>query len=834
MENEERFPGSSDFGALLRELRLAAGLSQEALAERAGISVNGVSALERGYRRTPQRETLALLAEALALRGDERVRFEAAAARPLHGRLTSPLPLALTTFVGREKELDQIATLTREHRFVTVTGAGGVGKTQTALRVATALNEMEASLVFVGLAPIDDPAMVSAAVASALGLQEAPERALIDSLVAHLKKKPVLLILDNCEHVIEAAALLAERLLAACPRVRILATSREPLRAPGEFTFRLPSLREQESVALFSDRARAIDHTFSFSGENAPVVAGICRRLDGIPLAIELAAARISILSLKALARKLDDSLKLLTGGERIALPRQQTMRATIDWSYDLLSAAEQRLFERLSVFSGGCALSAAAAVSADDDAAEDIVSLLSSLVDKSLVSAELDEAGPRYRLPESFREYAREKLVARGLLESVQRRQAIVALELAEDLERVYDSQPDDVWRSFARNELDNWRAALRWAFSLRGEVPLAQRLVGALRVVWQFFAPLEGLRWLRSARELVDEQTPVEVLGSLSYAEAITAWTLRDHNAHLSRSEEAIAHYRAAGDALGAARAQTLLGHALISLGRAAQARPVLRASLAVARRTQSPRLIAYTLRCLGWDSGVNLGDIPAARAYYDEALQIYDALGAKLNAAFTLNDRSEGEACAGNLELALQYATEAVATLRTFDETPLVAQGLDNMALYLISLDRYDEAEAHAREALALARDYNLETRHLEFLAAQALQHLAAIATLRNDTDAQRAAQSRAHAARILGFVDARLAVMGAGRLNNLEQQEYDRVLTVLRAAFGSSGVVSRMSAGAALTGEEAVDEAAAMLAGANGDRSERKAGHVRTPH
>src|SRR5580704_10706568 len=256
MENRARALDSSDFGMLLRQYRLAAGLSQEALAERARVSTQGVSALERGYRRTPQRETLSLLVGALALNDEQREEFEAAAARSvLLGRGASvtvgpwpdsaiaSLPLAMTSFVGREVELDEIAALVRERRMVTVTGAGGVGKTQTALHAATALADADdIPVCFVGFAPIANPALVVAATASTLGVQEMPDRPLLDTLLAYLKNKPLLLILDNCEHVIDEAAMLAGALVTGCPRLRILATSRERLRAAGEHTYRLPSL----------------------------------------------------------------------------------------------------------------------------------------------------------------------------------------------------------------------------------------------------------------------------------------------------------------------------------------------------------------------------------------------------------------------------------------------------------------------------------------------------------------------------------------------------------------------------------------------------------------
>jgi len=448
VEDEGRVASSSEFGTLLRRYRLAAGLSQEALAERARMSTNGIGALERGYRRTPQRDTLALLCGALALSDEQRSEFEAAAthsgSRRIRGggafpdgagldTFVSNLPLALTSFVGRETELEEIATLVRQHRLVTLTGTGGVGKTQTALQVGNALGDTTDGMVcFVGLASIGNLWSVVAAIGSTFGVQEVPPRPLLDTVVAYLKNKTLLLILDNCEHVITEAATAAGALLAGCPNLRILATSREPLKVAGEFGYRLPSLSipspdaardiratdavSYGAIALFADRAQAAEHRFTLADENAPIVAGVCRRLDGIPLAIELAAARVNVLSVKALAEKLDDRFRVLTGGERTAVPRQQTMRAVIDWSHDLLEERERTLFRRLGIFVSGFTLEGAVSIGSGEELDElEVFDVLGSLVDKSLVLAEPQGDAVRYRLLESTRAYALEKLAAAG-----------------------------------------------------------------------------------------------------------------------------------------------------------------------------------------------------------------------------------------------------------------------------------------------------------------------------------------------------------------------------------------------------------------------------------
>ncbi len=800
------------------------------------MSSKGISALERGERRTPQRETLALLAGALALNEEQRREFEVAAARsglprrlggasvtvgPWTDTMIPSLPLALTSFVGRDAELDEIATLMRDHRMVTLTGAGGVGKTQTALHVATALSA-DRAVCFIGLAPIADPSLVVAAVASTLGVQQVPSRPLLETVVAYLKSKALLLIVDNCEHVITRAAIVANALLAGCPRVRILATSREPLRAAGEYAYRLPSLSvpsPEEAldiraidackygvIVLFTDRARAADHRFGLADENAPIIADLCRRLDGIPLAIELAAARVNLLSVKAIAEKLDDRFRLLAGGERTALPRQQTMRATIDWSYDLLSAPEQQLFERLSIFAGGCTLAAATTVCSDGmPAAADVFDLLSSLVDKSLVVADFEGNEPRYRLLGSFREYAHEKLAAHGGQNVVARRHALAYLEVAKTLDRVFFYEPDEVMQVQVREELDNWRAALQWALTDRGDVLLGQRLVGELCALWQLVATVEGRRWLVAALELLDERTPVGILARLSYTEATVAMALGQLDLQLASSRTAVARYRVVGDSLGIALAQSREAQALLQLGRAGEANAVLNEALPLGRSVGNDWLIAWILRLSAAASSAD-NDHIAARSYITEALRCYEAVGAKIDVAFTLQQLSGAEFCAGNGESALRHATDALATFRSINHARGVAAALCTVADYLISFAQYEEAETSAREALELAREH-----HLDVHVADALLRLAAIASLRRQGgDPDTIAYERA--ARVIGFVDARYAALGSS-LDGMARQEYDRILAVLRGATGTDTVANLTAEGAAMSEEQAVEEASA---------------------
>jgi predicted ATPase/transcriptional regulator with XRE-family HTH domain len=831
VDDEQRLPRSSDFGALLRRHRLAAGLSQDALAERARMSADAISSLERGHRRTPRRDTLALLAGALALDSEQRQEFEVAAVRPGAPRgpatasvtvgpwaesAASSLPIALTSFVGRDEELTEIAMLMRDHRMVTIVGAGGIGKTQTALHVASGLSG-DSVVCFVALASIADPSLLGSAVAAALGVQNVPGRPLVETLIAYLKYKALVLLLDNCEHVISEAAIFAAAILGGCPRIRILATSREPLRAGGEYAYRLPSLSFPSPdgagiaisaadasaygvIVLFADRARAVNHSFALTDENAPVIAEICRRLDGIPLAIELAAARVNLLTVNAIAERLDDRFRLLTGGERIAVPRHQTMRATIDWSYDLLSPPEQQLFQRLSIFAGGCTLAAAAAVCGDEGPRQlDVLNLLSSLVDKSLVVADFNGGEARYRLLESFREYARERLTTRDR-DVVAHLHALAYLDLAKTADEIFLYQPNEDLQARALQELDNWRAALGWALTDRADVLLGQRLVGALCALWLQLAPLEGRRWLHIARALADEHTPTSVLARLDYTEATVAHALGPTEVQLASSRSAIARYRVVGDSLGIVLAQYREAAALQNLGRNPEAKRVLSEALPLARSSGNRWLVASILRWLALVSD----DSDVKRAYTLEALELFGSTGNRFDAGFTMLQLSAVEYERGNGELALSYASTAVATFRAIAKVRGVVAALNEMALRLIELNRFAEAAASAREALELATEYRWE-----LATAGVLLNLSAIAALRSARGQEVTPDAWPRLVQVFGFASAYHAKVGRP-LDKQDQLLFDRTIAVLREALGTDAVALLMAEGAHMTEEQAIGE------------------------
>jgi predicted ATPase/DNA-binding XRE family transcriptional regulator len=542
------------FGVLLKRYRVAAGLSQEALAERARLSVRAVSAYERGERQAPYRDTVALLVQALDISPEEAATLDAAvprrrgpeatpgagetAASATRAPETPPtnLPMQLTSFVGRRNELAEVLGLLEQSRLLTLIGAGGAGKTRLALRAAGAAPDRYPDGVWlVELAPLTDAMAVPRAVAAALGIGEDSDEHPVTRLQGTVRSRALLLVLDNCEHLLDACAGLADALLRAGPRVRILATSREALGIAGESSWRVPSLAlpedappassdallSSDAVQLFVERARAALPHFALTARNAQAVAQVCRRLDGLPLAIELAAARVRGLAVEQLAARLDQRFQLLTGGSRTALARQQTLRATVDWSYGLLDPDERRLFDRLSVFAGGFTLEWAESVCAGDGLVEDeVLDVLLRLVDKSLVAAEEGEGGElRYRLLETLRAYGQERLAAGGGTAALQARHARYYLALAERAERGMRGPGMTRWLDRLDPEYANLTAALDWSLPIArspsdidpGDATIGLRLSGALWLFWFLRGHRwAGMQWMERALARAPEATP------------------------------------------------------------------------------------------------------------------------------------------------------------------------------------------------------------------------------------------------------------------------------------------------------------------------------------
>jgi predicted ATPase/DNA-binding SARP family transcriptional activator len=723
------------------------------------------------------------------------------------------LPQKLTSFVGRDEVATEIGTLIERHPLLSLVGAGGVGKTRCAVEVAAQLLDGSGDGVwFVELSALNDPALVTAAIATVLNLEERPDRSLLETLLGFLRRKRLLLILDNCEHVIGEVRRVASCITRECPRVRMVVTTREPLNVAGERVYRMPSLSvppdADVSVAevprygalqLFVDRAAKPGTGFALNDAKARDVAEICRRLDGIPLAIELAAARVTVLTPKQILQKLDARLRILTGGDPAGLPRHQTMRALIDWSYDLLSPDERRVFRTLAVFAGGCTLEMAHAVCGSETLDEiAVLDLISSLVDKSLVEAEPLAGEMRYRLLESTREYAREKLVAHGEEGAAADAHAVAFLALAERLERAYEKTPDRLWLEWVTPELDNWRQAFAWG---NGTAFLTQRLAGALRWAFAYLAPSEGRRWTRIALESAHAAAPPAVLAKLDLVEAMYANALKDRKSSLAAAERALERYRSIGETYGAIEAQRRAASAEQFLGRHVEAERRLEDVLPAARAEDgAPKQLGHIIRELAQTRLLGR-DFAGARERFLEAHRVFAAAGADWPVAIVAGDLAELAFLEGDSLDALRFAGEALGGARAFNDLPGVAAHLHNTSAYLIPLARYDEARSHAREALAFARE--LEIRYVFIFA---LQHLAAVAAMRPDATSDDVRR----AARLLGFIEG-LLERAEIRREFTEQHEYDALRGALRRAFDETELAAFMGEGRGWTEDRAIEEA-----------------------
>jgi predicted ATPase/transcriptional regulator with XRE-family HTH domain len=796
---------AADFGTLLRKFRSGAGFSQEELAERASISAKAVSALERGFRKTPYRETVRLLADALALGPPERGQLEAAARRaprvpaPSHGPATAPnagaaFPSPLTELVGRDSQLAEVETLTGELRLVTLAGAGGVGKTRLAMEVGERARQAQSrSVAFVDLSALTSQEYVVSRLAATLGVHER-RGDLLEAIAAAFGSRQALLILDNCEHVILEAARASAFILKTCPGVTILATSREPLNIPGERVYRLPSLSVEAAVELFAERAASADGGFRLVEANSETVADICRRLDGIPLAIELAAMRTGVLGVERLAAKLDDRFRLLAGGNRIATPRQQTMRALIDWSYDLLAEPERRALRSLSIFSGGWTFEAAAAVCFEGPQSElDALDALLSLADKSLIVVEEGGADKRYRMLETIREYGLLRVDAAGERESLARRHARYFTHFAQETLEQWGVVPEYLSLARVEPELDNFRAAHAWSADRGNDPALGAGLAAALWRFWQFQVDsTEGLRWIEQALAATDPKRDQTLAASLLLGKAF----LLPRREQLAAAYPAVAAYRELGEERTLATALMNLGDALRAAGKLAEAQTALEEAVEIDQRVGRPRALATALAQLATVRFIR-GDIGGARSAFDDviALVIRTGGGDELAGphAVALTNLAELEFNEGRPERAIETAKRALEVSRRVSDRRNVALLCCNLAGYLTRAERFDEARVFAREGLDL-----LAVDRGSFLIAAALEALAHVAAAAGDAD---------RAARLVGFADARREAQCAPREAG-ERESYERLAAVLHDCLGPERRESLYLAGACLSEDEAI--------------------------
>jgi non-specific serine/threonine protein kinase len=850
---------SSPFGDLLRRSREAAGLTQEELAARAGLSEHAISQLERGARQRPQRGTVVLLAEALGLAGPERSAFEAAARRRVVSRPAPPpgplalrhnLPLQLTSFVGRQREIAEITRLLEGTRLLTLTGPGGVGKTRLALQAAAELPDRYPHGVWlVELAPLADPALVAGAVARGLGLREEPGRPILTTLVDALRPRSLLLLLDNCEHLIAACAQLAHALLRACPQVQILATSREALSTAGESVWPVAALStpdpgtvvdlvalvaevtRYEAVQLFGDRARLVAPSFAVTRANAATLARICRRLDGLPLAIELAAARVTLLSPEQIAARLDDCFELLSAGSRTAATRHRTLWATMEWSYELLAEAERALFKRLSVFAGGFTLEAAQAVCGAS------LELLGRLVDQSLVVVDQPAQGTvRYHLPETIRQYAGEKLRVAGETLVARRQHARYFRSLAELAEPWLTSRERAQWLARLDTEHDNLRVAIGWSQQDGGEIEVGLRCAGALWWFWNLHGYLSEARahieavlahpgaqgrhavrakaltsagavaWLQgdyrgATTRLTDSVGLWRSVGDqrgLAYALILLALAERDvgdQTAATTLASESVAHFREAGDPWGLAWALNNLGYISSSRGDYASARARLSESLEMFRQLGDRWGLAIALCNLGY-LAYRLGDYPRAREQLEESVAIFRVLDYYWTIPRTLNSLGNIARCQGEYARAASLYEQSVQLCREHDDHVGVAVSVHNLARVAQAEGDLPRAASLFVQSLTTFRD---QGHHRG--VADCLVGLAGVAAMGGRPE---------QAARLFG-AGVTHRDNGGLPLSPVKRGEAERDLAMAKRALAPAAFAAAWQSGQALTLEQAMDEA-----------------------
>ena len=732
------------------------------------------------------------------------------------------LPVQLTSFIGREKEIADLKRLLKEERLVTLTGPGGTGKTRLSLQAAAELlGGFSDGVWLVELAPLAHPELIPGAILSALKLRDEPSQPPLDLLLEVLQARKLLLILDNCEHLIEACAQAAERLLRACPGVHILASSREALNITGERIFPLAALSlpdakhlgqagdlmAYESVRLFSERAAAVRPGFGLNAPNTPAVVQICRRLDGIPLALELAAARMKALTVEQIAARLDDRFRLLTGGSRTALPRQQTLRALIDWSYELLSDFEQALLRRLAVFAGGFSLQAAEAVAGYAPLQpDDILDLLSQLADKSLLTPEEQGGETRYRMLETIQQYGNEKLFAFQELVELRQRHLDYFLELAETVEVKSRGAEAKIWLDRFELEIDNLRRCQTWVLE-NCKIETGLRLAGAMPRFWHVRPRLrEGLEWLEKMLALEVAEAPLSpspsYLAAKGRAYTETAFFLGvcwlrgfpvevQRMGVLARTGQAI--FEALGDQHGKGVALRTIAIAETYQGNLAAAQRQAEESLALLKAAGDLYQTAEVLNNILGIIAVLSGDPATANELNQEALALRLEIGDQDGAAYALLLLGITALYYGSPAEAAAYLEQALSLARQVDNQAMVCTALSKLGAAVLCQGDDQLAEQYLLEGLGLY--YTLRERGGSAICLNELGGLAA------------ARKQWQRAARLLGAA----SVQTVGLLPLLVGPgANERYAAEARANMDEDAFAAAWAAGQAMTMDQAIDD------------------------
>jgi predicted ATPase/DNA-binding winged helix-turn-helix (wHTH) protein len=720
----------------------------------------------------------------------------------IQDRLTN-LPQSLTSFVGRERELIELKRLLAKTRLLTLVGLGGIGKTRLAVQLAAEVKDAYRDGVwFIDFAPLDDPELVANVAAQALGVPQSPGKGLIEGLARHVKGQRLLLIFDNCEHVLDASARLADAMLRGAPEPTIIATSREPLRIEGEQLYRLAALslpdaahspesvHQSEAVLLFVDRAQHQRPEFALTAELMPQVAQLCIRLDGIPFALELAAALIHAYSIGEINVRLDDRFDLLTDGNRTALPRHQTLRATLDWSYGLLTEAERTVLRRVSVFRGGFTGKGAVAVGSDLAIGESaVVDVLLRLVTRSLIVADPTSEGTRYGLLETTRGYAQEKLSQAGEASAIKKRHAQFLRGFFEPATDDYWRMPDAKWRSLYAPEIDNIRAAIDWAFGPDGEPVLGVGLCAASGAIWwELSLRTEGPQRIQAALANVATDTPeleqarlwfwLGYLGTYNLDE-VTVLTAFERSAGLSRR---------ANDTAGVGRSLALLGAESAYRGRVEQARTRLTEAQPFLERAGQPKMLAECFIALGYVE-MSAGRPEAGQRYCEKAASLSREAGAERVAIGAIQTHAYIHWSSGDLDAAIAGFREAALIARRLNRRAALGQILTNLAGALTECGQLTTALSAAREGLPMRKQAGQ--------VGYAIDHLALRAAMAGNAVA---------AARLAGFADFMHAAKGGTR-QPIEARARERVHALLGETLGADQLNSLLAEGAHMSEDEA---------------------------
>ena len=721
-------------------------------------------------------------------------------------KLRNNLPAQVSSFIGREAELAEVRSLITGCRLVTLTGPGGAGKTRLGLQAAAGLLDGSGDGVwFADLAPLQDADLVAVTVANVLGIPEDPGRPIIDTLVDAVSQRSLLVLLDNCEHVIDACAKVADVLLRNCPNIVLLATSREPLGIEGERIHRVPSMdtpaeddevdaiRNSEAVRLFTDRAAQHGVSLPWDEPTASVIGRICRRLDGIPLAIELGAARLRVMSVIELDARLDQRFSILTGGSRAALPRQQTLLAMVDWSWELLNAAEQYVLARLSVFAGGFDLVAAEAVTAGEEVPPDeVLGHLGALIDKNLVQFDDTGNGPvRYRLLETVRQYAGRHLDSQHpAAEETRRAHRDTYLALAEAAAPELVAPGQVTWMDRLDLELDNLRTAIAYTLKQADRAP-GIRLAAALRVFWK--ARGHAAEGAEALRALLDVPAGQEATVLRARGLATAAYLLEQTGGYTIAEgycDEALSIAQAAGDDYLVADLMDVRGYILLRRGQAGSAMPLIELGLGLARQLQEAHLTARLLAARAFALDLE-DDRDGAARDAAESLQLYRQVGDRRQVGTMLGNLGYVELSIGDIDVARGHLLESLDIARALNDHYGVVYETFNLGL-----------ASYLSGSLDAAADLFVESLHL----AKRMQMKQSIAyALIGVAIAGSGADGMARSARLHGAAEQALTVLGE-TIEPLEGELRDRDCERLRSAMGAEAFEAEYAAGRAMTFEQ----------------------------